>query len=148
MKKTIIITLIILLSLGIIGGGVGYYFFSKAPKDFATSDADYKMTAKELFDSMVQASKNNKTPEFISADKTVQINGKIKEIVKNEDGTFLFSIEPGSTEGSVSCTLAKSESETAQKYKIGQNVTLKGQVTGLQDLIETEVIMIGCGLVE
>ncbi len=148
MKKTIIIALLILLGLGIIAGGIGYYFYSKAPKDFTTSEADFKMTAKELFDTMVQASKVNKTPDFVSADKTVQISGKIKEIVKNDDGSYLFSIEAGSTDGTVSCTLAKSEATAAQKFKAGQNVTLKGQVTGLQDLIETEVIMIGCGLVQ
>jgi len=147
MKKR---TLIILASVAlviIIAAIVGLSMYFKPVKNFSASKADITMSSKSFFEEFLkdQSTANSK---YVVNDKTIQITGKIADIKKNDDGTVSVLLDVENPEGDVSCALTKEESLKADKYKPGMTIIIKGQCTGFQELINKEVIMIRCGIVE
>jgi len=145
-RKTKYIIIIILLA-AIIGGGLGLYLFFKPIKNFAESEAELTLTSKELFESFVK-DQNKANLEFVSEDKIIQIKGKILEINFNPDKTSTILIEVGNPEGDISCSIISNDFNKARKCKVGESIKIQGQCTGYQELINKEVIMIRCGIVE
>lgn len=146
MKRKTLYIIIIIGALIIIGGGIGFIIINKSTKNFAESDAEITLNAKDLFDSFIK-DQNKAIAEYVSEDKTIQIKGKILAIDKNAEGIVNILIDVADPEGDISCTLIKEESGKAKKYKAGDMIKIKGQCTGYQELINKEVIMIGCGIV-
>ena len=146
MKKKILITIGIIAVIGFVLGGIGLYLFFKPTKDFAKSKADFTVNAQQLF---TEFSKDEKasTAKYVSNDKTIEISGTVQSVSDNSDSTKTIILSVGSTDGDISCTLTKEQSVTA-KVTEKQVVILKGQCTGLQELIAKEVIMIRCAIVE
>jgi hypothetical protein len=62
-------------------------------------------------------------------------------------GSVVIVLGQEGTEGSVACTLTAEESVKSGSVTKGSTVSITGQCTGMQGLIEPEVIMIRCGLV-
>jgi len=145
MKKSIKVSIFAVIILAVIGGSIGYYLFQEPVKNFADSSADIVLPAKTLFEEFVQ-DQNKAIAKYVSEDKTIQIKGKILEISKNSEGIATLLIDVGNPEGDISCTLVKEESAKADKYKAGDVITIQGQCTGYQELINQEVIMIRCGI--
>jgi type II secretory pathway pseudopilin PulG len=136
-----------ILLLGIIAAAIAFYMYNKPTKNYATSSADYTLTAKALFDEFA-LDQNKATAKYVSDNKTVQISGTILEVKKNDDGTTTLTIDVSVPDSDISCTLTAEESKTAANFATGANVTLKGQCTGFQELIGKEVIMMRCGIVK
>ena len=147
MKKKIIIIVCIITVIAAIGAATAYRYVYQPSKNFATSKADITLDAKALFDEFVK-DQNSANTKYVSKDKTIQISGKISEVKKNEDNTCLLIIEVGAPDSDLSCTIVKEDSQKALSLKPGQIIKIKGQCTGYQDLINKEVQMIGCGIVE
>jgi len=146
MKKKVLITLGIIAVIGFIVGGIGLYLFFKPTKDFAKSKADFTLTSDQLF---ADFSKDEKvsTAKYVSNDKTLEITGTVQSVTDNSDSTKTIILSVGSPDGDICCTLTKEQSLTA-KISEKQSIKLKGQCTGLQELIAKEVIMIRCAIVE
>jgi hypothetical protein len=148
MKKKIIILGAVLLVLGIIGGGIGYYMYQKPVKNFAESTEDYKLTAIDLFNEFAknEVAANQK---YVVKDKTILVEGYLKDIKKNDDGTITVYFDVSSNDGSLSCTFSLEESAKIALNSLtkGKKISIKGQCSGMQELIEKEVIMIRCGLI-
>ena len=147
MKKKILIILGSMLVVGIIGGIIGYYYYTKPIKNFVSSDAEIKINANALFQEFI----NNETQansKFVSDDKTIQVEGLVRDIQHSSDGAVTINFYVSDSGGTVSCSLVKDEYSKASKYKDGMNIKIKGQCTGYQELIDKEVIMIRCGIVE
>lgn len=147
MKKKIIIILTVVLALGVIGGAIGIYFYTKPIKDFAGSKADISLTADDLFREF-EKNESQATSRFVSDDKTIEVNGKVRDISKNSDGTSIITLKTSDQNGTVSCALTPEESSKAAKLKADMKVVVRGQCTGYQELIDKEVIMIRCGIVD
>jgi cytochrome c-type biogenesis protein CcmE len=146
MKKKILITIGIIAVIGFILGGIGLYLFFKPTKDFAKSKADFTLTSQQLFADFSK-DQNAASAKYVSNDKTLEITGIVQSVSDNSDSTKTVILSVGSPDGDISCTLTKELSATA-KVSEKQSITLKGQCTGLQELIAKEVIMIRCAIVE
>jgi flagellar basal body-associated protein FliL len=146
MKKKLLIIVGVVIALGVIGAGVGLYLFFKPTKDFAKSKADFTVTAEQLF---TEFSKNEtaSSAKYVSNDKTIELSGTVQSITDNSDSTKTIILAAGSPDGDISCTLTKGQSATAKVVE-KQSITLKGQCTGLQELIAKEVILIRCAIAQ
>ena len=147
MKKKYVIIISVVLLIPIIGGSIGYYLFFKPTKNFAESKADITLSAKALFDAF-SSNEDSANVKYVSNDKTIQINGLINDIKYNDDSTYTVVLDVGMPDGSLSCNIIKEESGKLSKYKSGMPITVKGQCTGLQTLINKEVIVIRSGIVD
>lgn len=145
MKTRTKIILLLIASLSITGVIVGYYLYQKPVKNFADSSADITISAKDLFSAFIK-DHQKATSEFVSNDRIIQVKGKIIDIISNPDGTVIISLDAGEPGTAVSCNLVKEHSKKANKFKTGDIITLQGQCTGYQDLINQEVIMMRCGI--
>lgn len=123
--------IIILLSLAVVGGFVGYKMYNKPHQNIETASADLAIKANDIFsdfenDEAAAGAKYN--------DKIVAVSGKISAIEKEEDGIVKVTLDAGGDFGGVICQM---EPETdISKFKEGANVTLKGKCTGyLMDVI-------------
>lgn len=130
----------------IIGGAIGWYMYQKPVKNFAESSSDYSLPATTIFAEFA-LNPEAATQKYVADDKVVQISGILKEKNQNEDGTVTFILDSGTLDGSVACTFTKENSARALQKEIGSEVILKGQCTGFEDLINPELILIRCGLV-
>ena len=147
MKKKIWIIVSIIAIIGAIGATIGYFMMNKQVKDFAKSKAEITLSSKALFDEF-QSSEASANAKYVANDKTMQVEGQILEIIQNEDSTSTISLDVMLEGGDISCNLSKEESAKSAKFKKGDKITLKGQCTGYQELINKEVVMIRCGIVE
>lgn len=147
MKKTHLI-LLGALALGIAGGGFGLLQYYKPHKDFGASAPDYTLTVNQLWKEF-DAGEPAANAKFVAGDKTILLTGRISDVTTNGDGTCAVALsgEQG-LPGSVACTMMPFESAKAQKLKAGETVRLKGQCTGMEELIEKQVVMIRCVIVE
>jgi cytochrome c-type biogenesis protein CcmE len=146
MKKKLLIITGVIVALVVIGAGIGLYLFFKPTKDFAKSKADFTVNAQQLF---TEFSKNETSSlaKYVSNDKTIELSGTVQSVSDNSDSTKTIILAVGSPDGDISCTLTKEQSATAKVVE-KQSITLKGQCTGLQELIAKEVIMIRCAIVQ
>ncbi len=135
------------LALIIIGIFLGFYMYNKPVKDFAGSEAEITLSAKELFNAFAK-DQNKATTEYVSADKIILIEGKILEINKSSENQVNIILDVDDPDGDISCTLVKDKTGKSEKYKPGDIIKIQGQCTGYQELINKEVIMIRCGIVE
>jgi len=143
MKKYILIIGILAIVAGV-GFGLMKYF--KPTKDFAKSEADFSVTAQQLFTEFSKDEKNS-SAKYVHNDKTVEISGVIQSISANSDSTKTIILSVGNPDGDVCCTLTQ-EASVEGKLSAGKSIKLKGQCTGLQELIAKEVILIRCAIVQ
>ncbi|MCB2205082.1 OB-fold putative lipoprotein [bacterium] len=144
-KPRIILLSIASVAVLVIGIGLAMYF--KPHKNFVGADPDYTVTAAALigeFSTDEQAA----TKKYVADDRVVLVRGVIGDVVIDDRGIAVVTVTGEGVDGNVSCTLTKEESARAQSLKAGDAVRITGQCTGMQGLIEPEVIMIRCGLAE
>lgn len=142
--KVISLSFIILV---LVVGSVGTYYYFKPAKNFVTSAADYKLTARVFFEEFMK-DQNAAAAKYVIRDKTIQLNGKISEIKKGNDGSVTITLDCGYPDGDISCALTREESTKANALKPGAPVTIKGECTGYEELINKEVVMIRCGIID
>ncbi len=145
MKKTHLF-LLGALALGIVGGGYGLLQYFKPHKDFGASAPDYTLTAGELWKAF-DAGEAAANARYVAGDKTILLTGSVAEVTRTGDGTYAVTLTQPGQPGSVACTMMPSESDKAQKLKRGDAVRLKGQCTGMEELIDKQVVMIRCVIV-
>ena len=146
MKKKYYILIGILVVI-LTGVGIGLSMYFKPHKDFGKSKPDFILTAKDLFKEF-DANETAANQKFVAEDKTVQLNGTVSELNKNQDGTNSIVLTDPDMQGSINCSLMPSENDKAAKLRKGDRMTIKGQCTGMQELIEKQVIMIRCVVVD
>jgi DNA/RNA endonuclease YhcR with UshA esterase domain len=125
---------------------VGLFTFFKPHKDFAVSKADFILTAQQLFDDF-NTNEQAAIQKYVTEDKTVQITGIVQEISKEQDGTTTLLISQNNGEAPIiTCNLINNDN--SEILKIGSTITLKGQCTGIQGLLDISVYMIRCAVVK
>lgn len=145
MKKGTKISLATVAGIVIVGAAVGLSMYFKPHKDFAGSTPDFRMTVSELVGAFL-TDEAAATVQFVSDDKTVMVSGTVRETDTDSAGNAVIVLEQAGAEGSVSCTLTPAASTEAVTIVPGDPVRIQGQCTGMQGLIEPQVILIRCAV--
>ncbi len=145
LKKIIIIVILVATAISVT---VGLYLYNKPHKDILGSSADIVVTDDQIFKAF-ETNETNAIKKYVTGDPIIQVSGQIAEITKNTDSTTTVIFQNKSKyNGNVSCTIIKSESEKLRNKKVGENTCLKGQCSGMQELIDKEIIFLRCVFVK
>lgn len=129
--------LIALLILALIAGGIAYYQFNRTVPTLEEVEADYEMTADELY-SAFETNEKEALEKFEG--KVILLSGKIIEVKKSEKGNNLTLEAEGAMLGGVNCSFDQLNAE----LEAGEPVRLKGRCQGFL----MNVILNNCVLVE
>jgi hypothetical protein len=145
MVKKILIGVAIIIVVAV---AVGLYMYNKPQKDYTTSKPDFVLTVDELFNAFVQ-DEAAATQKFVAKNSTIQVSGLLHDIVHEADSTITLILKsPHNDEAFVNCNLASSKLEALATIKPGETITIKGQCTGYQGLIDKAVYMIRSTILE
>ncbi len=145
MKKS---RIILLAGLGvvIIAIAIGLSMYYKPHKTFAGAEPDFRLTVPQLIAAFT-SDEAAATAKYVAEDKVILVSGTVLDVITEDSGTVVIVLGEEGVEGTVSCTLTAEESAHAERIKEGGSAQITGQCTGMQGLIEPEVILIRCGLV-
>jgi hypothetical protein len=130
MRNKIIISV---LALAIGGGIFGYLQWNKPHSDMNEAKADLSISADMLM-------KEYDETKYLN--KTVQVSGIIKEVVK-ENGATSIKLEANDPVGDVSCELDKFTIQKEKTYNVGDKITMKGICTGkLMDIVIDRCVLV------
>ena len=114
-KVKLLIGLIVIVAAGYFGYN---YIMTAGARDIQTEKSEYITTATDIF---TEFSNNSEIPTNKYLNKTVQISGKVTNVVDN-----VITLDE-----KVSCQLQVSKS-----VAVGSQIIIKGRVTGYDDLLE------------
>mgnify|MGYP001138402094 CR=1 FL=1 len=138
MKKNIItgVLLIILIILGI-----ALYMYNKPHKDIAAAQIDYQLSLSVLFD---EFSNNPEDASIKYSEKVIAIEGKMKNLEKNENAIQLFVVDDN---GRLAiCEMLEFDDTN---FLEGNNVKVKGLFIGYDDdLLGPEIKFKKCTILE
>lgn len=118
--------LLILLALGCVGAGVGYYLWNKPHQNMATAKTDVAIEAAALF-AEYNADETACNAKYLN--KVIAVTGKVKDVT-NDEGSVKVSLETGSDFG-VRCSLSTTATHARTTFTPGENVTFKGTCSGI-----------------
>ena len=127
--------------------GVALYMFYKPHRNIAAAQADYTLTATELYhDFKTNEAAANKKYLAASQGKVIQVSGIIKEINHDrQGGVSLVLNDLPMLSGGINCSIRLIDKEKAGKLRKGVRITVKGECTGYMDITD-EVTLINCVL--
>ena len=151
MKALKIIGIIVVIC-AIIGAVVGYFIYNKPHKNYEKAEADFTLTANELYDAF---NDNAADAGEMYRDKVVQVTGTVDEISELQDSsTALIFGADNAMMGGINAKLSTdyfSDDEYRQELKkvnSGDQVSVKCRCVGFdQDLI-SEVKLDNCYIVK
>ncbi len=146
MKKSRLVLLAALVVI-VIAVAVGLMMYFKPHKDFASETPDYERTVAELVGAFM-SNEAAATATYVVDDKTVLVHGIVREIDTDSFGNAVIVLAQDGADGSVACTLTPKESAASIMVRPGDPIRIQGQCTGMQELIEPQVIMIRCARAE
>ena len=144
MKKPHIIGTAI-VALAVVGAGIAALLYFKPHKDYESATPDYVVSVRTIVSDFEhdEAAANRK---YVAGDKTILVKGTIASIDTDSNGIMTITLGESGVDGTVHCALMPDQHEVASRLKAGDRIGIKGQCTGVQTLIDTEVIMIRCGV--
>ena len=144
MNKTIKNLLILALIGLVIGGGIVYYVFNKPHRDIAGETPSFKIEANALF---TEYSNNEEEGNLKFGDKVIQVSGKIVEIAKEgNDISFVLNDEMEGVNCSLDSMMIINNHDMVNKFKIGNNITLKGKCDGFDMIMG--VVLTQCFIID
>ncbi|MBE9490093.1 MAG: hypothetical protein IMY67_07370 [Bacteroidetes bacterium] len=151
-KKILKWGLILLISGLVIGGSIVLYMFNQPHRDVQSSNADYKMEAKQLVNEYlanVQLS-NDKYLDEEGESKIIEVTGTISEISIDLNSQNVVLLKNEGENAGVSCTLLPNTN--SENLAVGDEITIKGVIrSGAgydEDLgLFEDVIMEKCDLI-
>ncbi|MBK9211874.1 MAG: hypothetical protein IPO14_02650 [Saprospiraceae bacterium] len=132
--KKIIPVLILVLGLG---AWYGYKEYNRGHEDLTSASSEVFIDAKDLFDQFTtdEAGSNAKY-----LDKIITVKGTIAAIEKDEKGLITFLLDVKNDMANVTCQMDEKKMEQALKFKVGDNIQIKGQCSGFL----MDVVLIRC----
>lgn len=133
----------------LIAFGIAFYMYNKPHQNIAKSDAEYIVTAIQLYQDFTrnEAEANQK---YLSAakGKVIQVSGKVGEINRDQQGGITLVLKDSVMgDGGISCSVGSADLGNAQMIKQGDKIVLKGECTGYLD-ITGEVTLTKCVFIE
>jgi len=122
MKRTIIIVVILVL---VIGGWYGYRLYSDKNPDLKNSKPDFSIESASLISAFDKDS-SAASKQYIN--KIVEIKGNVTKV----DTSGVIALGSAGEMSTVECTMDKRHKEDYLPLKEGQQVSIKGRVTGFK----------------
>ena len=132
MKKIIIIGLV----LAIMGAGMGWMIYNKPHQNMQSANADFKMTATELYNNF-EANENAANTKYL--DKIIEVKGTIQS-VSEEENKKSITLDAGGMLGGVICQLDELSEHKRTTFEVGEIVQFKGLCTGML----MDVVLVRC----
>jgi hypothetical protein len=127
MKKYILLGI---LSLIIVGGGIGYYMFNKKVSTLENTTSDYVIGANDLFNEF-DANESEALKKY--ENKIIEVTGKVISVKNNDNDSNIILEADMAMAGGVNCSFKYKQDEEITK---GSIVTIKGQCQGfLMDVV-------------
>ncbi|HNR15726.1 MAG TPA: hypothetical protein PKG90_03570 [Chitinophagaceae bacterium] len=143
MKRKKII-LYVFLSLLVIAGAVGFYFYkeyNRTHKDTAKLKPDYTVTATGL---LKEFETNEQTSNKKYWDKVLSVEGMVKEVTKDDRGFYAVILGDTAAMSSVRCSIDSAHSNEAVTVSRGLTVTVKGICSGYNadEMLGSDIILV------
>lgn len=147
-KKRIILLAVLVLILISVAAFIGYKLFNKDTKHLASSKADLTITAADLIKKF-ETDEAAANKEFLGnkLDFIITVSGSVKEVIKDETGSYTVVLGDSTTRSSVRCSIDSLQNQQASSLKTGSAVSIKGAITGFMkdDLgIGSDVVLNRC----
>jgi hypothetical protein len=129
--------LLLLLALGAIGAGFGYYMYNKPVASLEKQKADVMVTAAQLI-ADYEADEQSANDKYLG--KVVEVSGKVADIT-TEEGKTKVQIETPNPISLIICEL-ETGTETGS-LKAGDETVIKGMCSGyLSDVILVQATIV------
>ncbi len=131
MKKEIVKWgLILIVSGGVIGGGVILYIFNMPHRDVQAASADYQMEARQLVSEYLAdaGAANNKYLQEEGDSKIIAITGIVASIDEDMKQQKVVLLKDAGEKAGISCTFMASTNANAENLRKGNKVTIKGVI--------------------
>lgn len=141
--------LYILGALLIIAGAAALYVYkeyTRTHKDTAELSPDYTAGAITLIS---EFEKDEQTSNNKYWDKVIEVEGVVKEVAKDEGGSFAVVLGDTASMASVRCSVDSIHGHQATLLKKGNPAIVKGICSGYQadELLGSDVILVRCVIV-
>ena len=148
-KKILLLVLLLLITVAIF---IGYNSFNKNVKHLNSYKADLSISATDLIKKF-ETDEATANKEFLSEklDFIITVSGQVKEIIKDETGSYTVVLGDSTTKSSVRCSIDSMQNQQASSLQTGSNVSIKGAITGFMkdDLgIGSDVVLNRCVIEE
>jgi len=132
--------------LAIAAGIYGYKEYNRKNKDLAYVKPDIKINVAEL---IAAFEKNEAESNKIYLDKVIEIDGPVKQIIKDEKGYYTAVLGQKENMSSVRCSMDTVHQKTVSVVAEGSQVSIKGVCTGFNadELLGSDVILNRCVIV-
>jgi hypothetical protein len=133
----------IFLGIAIIVAGAawyGYAQYTRKNKDLAYTKSDVRITSGELIRSF-EADEKLSNEKFL--DRIISVEGRLKEINKDEKGYFTLVLGTTNSMSSVRCSMDSAHQQDIASIKPGGQIIIKGVCTGFNkdELLGSDVIL-------
>jgi hypothetical protein len=122
-KKNILSVIVV---IGVMAGGYGYYLWNKPHQDMAAAKVDMALDAKLLYEEFM---KDEAAANAKYLDKVIQVKGIVTSVDK-QNGTSLIMLETGDPMGGVACELDPLTTHAKSDFNEGEEVLFKGTCSG------------------
>ncbi len=123
----------------VIALAAGFYLFNKPHADIASQSPAATLSASDLFN---EFSSDETVANQKYSGKVVEVNGEIHSIEEGSNGDMNILLMGASDMFGVSCNISKEE--ISQDLVIGQQVSIKGECSGML----SDVVLIRCVIVK
>ncbi|NND31058.1 MAG: hypothetical protein HKN76_00615 [Saprospiraceae bacterium] len=129
-----------LLLVGIIVGGIGYYYTQRDYRDdIKYTDADVEINATDLF-AAFEVNEDDANTRFLG--KIILVEGVVLS-VDHEGEKITIKLDSGDPMGAIVCEMNRNIESDVDSVKAGDSLSIKGECSGkLFDIILVNCVMI------
>jgi len=118
---------LILLAIVIIAGLYAYREYNRKPADLSTVDSQIKISADSL---VIKFEKDEQKANLLYLGKPIEVTGLIAEINNQLDTLVTIALGKKEDMHKVSCLLDANHTNEIKRYKVGDNIMLRGICNG------------------
>jgi hypothetical protein len=138
MKKSLKISLLAVLFIGLAGIGIGLHYFNLKDKNLQKTKPDYTMTSIDL-QKAFEENEIVSNSKFVN--KIIEVTGTIESVKAGEGNKTNVALKTGSGLSLVICTLSPKFNPAA--LVSGNEVTIRGECSGfLMDVLMNNCVVI------
>jgi tRNA_anti-like len=144
-KKVVRNILLVVLVIGAIATFYIYREYNRTHKDTADIASDFSVDAISL---IKEFEANEQTSNKKYWDKIIEVDGIVKEVVKDDNGLYSIVLGDTSVMSSVRCSMDSIHNKEAVTIKKGESYSVKGICTGYNadELLGSDVILVRCAV--
>lgn len=118
---------LILLAIVIIAGLYAYREYNRKPADLSTVDSQIKISADSL---VIKFEKDEQKANLLYLGKPIEVTGLIAEINNQQDTLVTIALGKKEDMHKVSCLLDANHTNEIKRYKVGDNIMMRGICNG------------------